>query len=318
MKIINLLYRKYILSLVICVISTLTIFFIFSLIGNLNENYTFLVILKISILNSLQILSYVPAFIYLLSIILLSIFLRSKNEITVIKSYFSYRLLTIFILPIVFIFTFFEVSKSQLNLLIEDYKIQSINEDNQSRVKIFIKEDGNIKNYIVLKNFGQNDGSIPEYRSYYIYNDILETAEFSNKISYSKYSFFIEKFTQYKNNFIKDINAAKMIEINYLDLIQKNSIVYDISENNFFKFNIKLINLIIFFVLFFTCLFLYFFSSKFINVKQSLKNPIFISLFVLMYSFFVFHNSLSFYRQEFEIIASLIAGMFFIKVYSNE
>ena len=178
MKIINLLYRKYILSLVICVISTLTIFFIFSLIGNLNENYTFLVILKISILNSLQILSYVPAFIYLLSIILLSIFLRSKNEITVIKSYFSYRLLTIFILPIVFIFTFFEVSKSQLNLLIEDYKIQSINEDNQSRVKIFIKEDGNIKNYIVLKNFGQNDGSIPEYRSYYIYNDILETAEY--------------------------------------------------------------------------------------------------------------------------------------------
>ena len=88
--------------------------------------------------------------------------------------------------------------------------------------------------------------------------------------------------------------------------------VIDISEKNYIKFNIKLINFIIF-LSYFLRLFLYFFSSKFINAKQSLKNPIFISLIVLIYSFFVFNNSLSFYRQEFEIIASMIAGMLFIK-----
>ena len=318
MKIINLLYRKYFLSFLICTMSTLTIFFIFSLIGNLNENYTFLVILKISFLNSIQILTYVPSFIYLLSIVLLSIFLRSKNEITVIRSYFSLRLLIIFILPIVLIFTFFEASKNQLNLLIEDYKIHSINEDNQSKVKIFINKAGDVKNYIVIKNFGQNDENVSEYRSYKIANDIIESAEFSNNIINEEDSLFVEKFTQYKNNFIKDINSLKIIEIDFLDIINNNLMVIDISEKNYIKFNIKLINFIIFFILFFTCLFLYFFSSKFINAKQSLKNPIFISLIVLIYSFFVFNNSLSFYRQEFEIIASMIAGMLFIKVYSNE
>ena len=318
MKIIKLLYRKYFLSLFLCVISVLTIFFIFSLIGNLNENYKFLVILKISVLNALQILVYVPSFIYLLSIVLLSIFLRSKNEIIVIKSYFSLRLLTIFILPIILVFTFFETSKNQLNLLIEDYKMHLIDDDKQSNIKIFIKKIGNTKNYIVLKNFGQNDDNVSEYRSYYLTNDIIETAEFSNNVSNEKDLFFIEKFTQYKNNFIKDINNSKMIEIDYLDVIQNSSIVINISKKNYMKFDIKFINFIIFFIFFFTSLFLYFFNSKFANTKQSLKNPILISLIILIYSFFVFNNSLSFYRQEFEIMASVIVGMFFIKVYLNE
>ena len=64
MKIIKLLYTKFFLSLSICLISTSIIFFIFSLIGNLNEDYIFNIIIKISIFNSLQIISYVPAFIF--------------------------------------------------------------------------------------------------------------------------------------------------------------------------------------------------------------------------------------------------------------
>ena len=50
MKIINLLYTKYILSLLICLISSFVIFFIFSLIGNLNEDYLFNIIIKIKFL----------------------------------------------------------------------------------------------------------------------------------------------------------------------------------------------------------------------------------------------------------------------------
>ena len=93
--------------------------------------------------------------------------------------------------------------------------------------------------------------------------------------------------------------------------------VKDISEKKYFNLSIKLFNNIIYFILF---LFVYFyiFSSSYVNIKQSLKNPIFISLIALIYSFFVFNNSLTFYRQEFEVIASIIAGIFFIKVYLNE
>ena len=71
------------------------IFFIFSLLGNLNEDYLFNVIIKISFYNSLQILTYVPAFIFLLSVILFIIFLRSKNEMIIIKSYLNIKKLII-------------------------------------------------------------------------------------------------------------------------------------------------------------------------------------------------------------------------------
>ena len=75
---------------------------------NLNEDYIFSIILNISLLNSIQILTYVPAFIFLISLILFSIFLRSKNEIIIIKSYLSISRFIIFFLPIVLIFSIFE------------------------------------------------------------------------------------------------------------------------------------------------------------------------------------------------------------------
>ena len=96
MKIINLLYTKYILSLLICLLSSSVIFFIFSLLGNLDEEYLFNIIIKISFYNSLQILTYIPAFIFLLSVILFTIFMRSKNEFIIVKSYMSIKILAIF------------------------------------------------------------------------------------------------------------------------------------------------------------------------------------------------------------------------------
>ena len=122
MKIINLLYTKYILSLSICLFSSLVIFFIFSLLGNLNEKYLFNVIMKISFYNSIQILTYVPAFIFLLSVILFIIFLRSKNEIIIVKSYMNFKMLAKFFLPIVIIFTIMELNKKSFSLQLEDLK----------------------------------------------------------------------------------------------------------------------------------------------------------------------------------------------------
>ena len=105
MKIIKLLYRKFFLSLSISFISSFVIFFIFSLIGSLDEDYLFSTILNISLINSLEILAYVPSFIFLISIILLVIFLKSKNEIIIIKSYMKKERLFIFLLTIVIFFT---------------------------------------------------------------------------------------------------------------------------------------------------------------------------------------------------------------------
>ena len=138
MKIIKLLYTKYFISLSICLITCLVIFFVFSLLGNLDEEYLFDIIIKISLLNSVQILSYVPAFIFLTSVILLTIFLRSKNEMVIIKSYVNIKLLVIFFIPIVIIFTILEINKKELSSLIDSTKTSLINDRSEINTKIFI------------------------------------------------------------------------------------------------------------------------------------------------------------------------------------
>lgn len=317
MKIIRLLYFKFTLSFSICLFASIIMFFIFSLIANLNEGYLFNIIIKLSFLNAIQILTYVPAFIFLISVILFTIFLRSKNEILIIKSYLNTKRLMIFFLPIVFLFTLFEVNKKNLSLFIEKNEGFLASMDNLFKNKIFIDEYENTKKIIIVENFDPNNMSNMKYRSYEISNEKLRSAEYSNNISLLNNSLIVHNYTQYKDNLIKNLNSQKEIKIDINSLIHKNTFV---NNNNKFliQIDLELINLIVFFVFFLNYVFLIFINKNSISTKQNLIFPILISVVILLYSFIIFNNNLSFFRQEFEFLASLLVGMFFLKVYLNE
>ena len=318
MKIVKLLYLKFILSFSICLIASFVIFFIFSLLGNLNEGYLFSIIFNLSILNSLQIITYVPAFIFLSTVILLTIFLRSKNEIIIIKSYLSLKKMMIFFLPIVFIFTMFEVNKKELALSLEDSKGNLIKDNDKLIAKIIIDESNETKIITFLKNIDFEDISDAEYRLFTISNEKIVSAEYSDNVNFSKNNIIINNFTEYENDLIKNYNETKIININVVDLFLNSSIVKYVSKTENIKFDIQLINLLIFFILFLNFIFLNFLNKKFVNTKLSLSVPIFSSIIILFYYFIIFNNSLSFYRQEFEILASVIVGIILFKVITNE
>ncbi len=318
MKIINLLYTKYILSLLICFISSSVIFFIFSLLGNLDEEYLFNVIIKISFYNSLQIFTYVPAFIFLLSVILFTIFLRSKNEMIIVKSYMNIKMLTVFFLPIVILFTILELNKKELGIHIEDLKKNLIKEETEFNTKIIIDNNYNSKSYIILQDVNLLDTSNTIYRSFAILDKKINIAQFSNNLIFSNNTFIAKNYTQYQNGIIQDYQISKSLFSDNINFINQNSLVYDISKKDKINIDIKLINTLIFFILFFSYIFLVFLNKNSVSTKYSLKKPIFVCLIVLIYSFFIFNNSLSFYRQEFEFLGSLIAGLFFLNIYMNE
>ena len=317
MKIVKLLYLKYILSFFVCLISSFVIFFIFSLIGNLNEDFLFNIILKISFLNSLQILVYVPIFIFLISVILLSIFLRTKNEIIIIKSYMKLKKLLIFYLPIVLVFTILEVNKKDIAEYIEDFKANLISQNENLVTKIFIQEDSYSKSFVVFNNIDLNDFSKTEYRFYEIFNNKILQAEYSGDLIFSKNELIANNYTTYKNNIIKDLYIKKLFKINFLDLINHNSIVKNVTKKNKF-FNIGHIYLIFFSTLLLMYIFLSFFNRKYVNIKQSLVYPIFTSLALLIYSFFIFNNTLIIYKQTFELLACMIVGILIFRKSLNE
>ena len=318
MKIIKLLYIKYIASFLICLSSSFIVFFIFSLISNLSEDYLFRVILILSGLNSLQILTYVPAFIFLISLILFSVFLRSKNEVIIIKSYLGIHKLMVFVLPIVLLFSVFESNKKRISIYLDDSKSNLIESKESNKTKILIKETNNKKTITILENLDLTDMSNAKYRSFNIFNNVINIAQYSEKLIASENTLTLENYTQYENDIIEDFNSQKIINIDLINLISDSSLVKILSVKSNPLLNVKLINLITFFIFFLSFIFLIFFNSQYIGSKQSLRNPILISLSMLIYSFIIFNNSLVTYKQEFELLASLIVLMLFFRAYLNE
>ena len=317
MKIIKLLYLKYILSSFICFTGSFVIFFIFSLIGNLSENYLFYTILNVSMLNALQIIIYVPIFIFLLTVILLSIFLRSKNEIIIIKSYMSSKKLMIFFFPIVFAFTTLEMNKKDLTSILENIKTDLINENNLSTTKILINENDNTKNFTVFNNIDSKNLEETEYRFYKVHNNEIVKAEFSDDLSLTKSGLIANSYTIYSNKIIKDQNIRKLFKINFSNILNQNFIIKNTSEKNNF-FNIERLNLLIFSILLLIYIFLLFFDKKYISMKKNLTLPILISLTILVYSILIFNNSFNAYKQYFELLACFISSMLILKLSINE
>lgn len=318
MKITKLLYFKYVLSFSICLVSCFIIFFIFSLIGNLNEDYLFSTIIKVSLLNSLQILMYVPSFIFLVSVILFTIFLKSKNEIIIIKSYLKTTRLIAFFIPIVIFFIILEINKQNISLFLEDGKSNLTRSNDELFSKIIINKGNDYKTFMIFSDMEVDDYKNTEYRFFKIVENKIHLAEYSNNIIISNNVLTAKNYTNYNNNLIEEVDKFKEINVNLIDLIDQYTIVKDITKKNKFKLNAELINVVIFFIIFFNFVFLIFFNRRFVNLKENLIFPIFICFIFLIYSFFVFNSSLNYYNYEFEVLASVIVGIFFLKYYINE
>ena len=250
MKIIKLIYLKYILSLSICLISSFVIFFIFSLLGNLNEDYFFKTIINLSLLNSFQILMYLPCFIFLISIILLSIFLRSKNEMIIIKNYVNIKILMIFFLPLAFFFTILELNKNDFVNYFENSKNNLIKQRDKNIPRIIINEDNGSKDLIVLNNIDQKNIETAEYRYYKIAEKKIILAQFSNNLKILNNNLIANNYSQDKESIIKEYDDKKIINIDLQNLFKQSSIVQNLSNKNNYEINIKLINEFMFFILF--------------------------------------------------------------------
>ena len=223
-----------------------------------------------------------------------------------------------FFLPIVLLFSIFEINKKNIVTFLEDNKTNLVQVGDKLISKILINEFDNKKNITILKNVDLNNFEEAEYRSYNILNKEIKMAEFSDELIFSNDKLILQNYTQYENNAIKDINKKKIIYLDLISLMSRGSLVRDTSIKNNFIIDFKLINLIIFFIFLLSYIFLNFFNTKYVGSKQSLRDPILVSLSTLIYSLLIFNNSLSYFRQEFELIASMIVFMLFFKAYLNE
>ncbi|MDB3973200.1 hypothetical protein N9440_00290 [Alphaproteobacteria bacterium] len=317
MKLINYLYSKYLLSLLLSILVSLSIFYIFSLIGNLGENINFLTILYLSYLNAIQILLFVPSLIILLSFILMISFLRSKNEIFIIKEYFSTKKIIIYFFPIIIIYSIFEVNKEDMSKYINNVQL-NLNENYKNHdFKIIVNKDKNEKTYTIIRGLNLNQSLVDEIRRFSVSEGSIISGEFSNKLILSKDKIIAHGLTKYKmDKIIRTNTSIKMID--GLDDYIDNKIIH---HGNSDKNLIKLINIffkILYLILFFYSLLLILFSKKAVNKKNNLTLPILICLLLALYSLMIISIPLNFWNSQISILALFLIFLVFFKYLSYE
>ena len=177
------LAKKFIKAFIISLGTSYSIFFIFSLIGNLGEKFSFSSILFLSVLNSFQIFSYIPSQLFILSICLFIIQLRSKNELIIIKEYIDLNKLFLIIFPFLALFAFIEIKKDHFSKYIENTKINLINSTNLRDTKILISTEEGKKKYTIFNGYDVNQATINQYLSFETQNQKILKGEISTNLN---------------------------------------------------------------------------------------------------------------------------------------
>jgi len=312
------IFKKFIIEITICTVVTYLIFFIFSLIGNLSESFSFISILYISLLNALQIFTYIPSYIFILSICLFVLDLKSRNELIIVKEYTKLRGLFLVISPILILFVLLEYKKDYASLSIEKFKSNLINERNLNNIKLLIEYDDYKKKYSIFnKNIEKND-IVEQYLSYQIKNFKIESGEFSSNLILKENDLLSNETTLYNNNnFQVDTFEKKIFDDfsifwseNPETIIKKNSTT---SNSNY-----RIIKSNVFTTLFYFCVAMVFLSKKLIE-----RNVNFLKIFLLVLFIFFYHlvipkimiNNFDYY---FQFISLIVFLLIFLKIKKYE
>ena len=309
--------KKFLISLVICTLISYSFFFIFSLIGNLGEKLPFKSILYLSALNSFQIFTYIPSHLFILSFCLFIISLKSKNELIIIKEYIELKKLFLIIFPILTVFIFIEIKKNDFSESIEIFKANLTELKNKDITKIFISNSENIKKFSI---FSKNDNKaiVDQYLNFEIRNNTIYRGEISTKLALSKNNLVSNESTIYENNNFRYENLKKKLINNFSVFWSENPglIIKDKANGYSPKYNI--IKVIIFFILFYICISMVFFSKKLVNRDIKISKIILLIISIFLYFLLIPQIKLNNFEYIFQMISIMILVLIFLQIKQDE
>jgi len=278
------LTRKFLKAFMICSVLSYSIFFIFSLMGNLGEKLSFKSIFLISNLNAFQIFTYIPSHLFILSLCLFVFNLNSKNELIIIKEYFVLKKLFLIIFPILALFIFVEFEKEKISNTIEKIKSNLINSKKIGDKKIFISLDGDTKKYTIFSGYDQDNAIINQYLSFESQKQKVHRGEISTNLYFKESDLFSNESTVFEKNNFKHEKFNKRLYENFQSLWNKNTekIIKHKKKNRDSIYYI--IYSIFFSALFYFCISMIFFSKKLVD--RGVNN---LKIFLLVLSMFLYY-----------------------------
>lgn len=299
----NLIIRHIISSIFFSCLLLFSIFFIFSILENLGENYSFIKILILSIFLTSQILCYVPLLVFLLFLIFFILKLKTHNELLIIFHYYSFKKFLIVFLPIIILFTFFELNKNYAIDELEKFK-NNLSINNYSKTKTLINTiDKNNKKYLII---GQNENKIENLNEYLIKDGELIESIFSDDITFENNDIILNSYFILRDNNFKQKFDKKIILNNALFFMDSTSSIQYIYDNywhllnpqNIYKtiINFLILNLIIVILL----------NKNYIDKKSNHSILLLGSITLIIYNYFILNTNLIIFDGIFKMISILL------------
>ena len=308
------LFRYFLKVLLICSITSYSVFYIFSLIGNLGEKLSFETILLISGLNALQILTYIPSHLFILSIYLFTLNLNSRNELLIIKEYLELKNILLIMLPILTIFIIIENNKDSFSDYIEKSRTNLITLNNLEDTKIYISNEGNKKSYTVVKQNDENSRIFNQLIKYTVENQSIIEGIYSKDLILVDNDLFSNNSIIYTNNEFQNDKSKKKLFGNFIELWNDNSRVKNLSKLNKVNYQYDIIYNIFFYSLFYFCIQMIFLSKNLVGKNLKTNKIFFLTISIFLYSLIIPKVTLSNYNYIFELISLMVFLLIFLKI----
>ena len=312
------LIKKFFKSFIICGGVSYSIFFIFSLIGNLGEKFSFKSILYLSTLNSFQIFTYIPSHLFILSLCLFIIHLKSKNELVIIKEYIELKNLFLIIFPILASFTFIEIKKDTFSNTIEKIESDLISSKNFGGTKILISEEGNKKKYIIFSGYDESNATIDHYLKFEILNRSIFSGERSSNLQLFESNLFSYDSTIYESNDFKYESSKKKLFENFVSFWSDNTKAIIKDKVDSIKSNYDMIQSFLFYILFYFCISMIFLSKKLVNRGVNTIKIFLLILSIFLYYLLIPKIILINFQYLFQLISIMIFILIFFKIKKYE
>ena len=307
------LIKKFFRALIICSGVSYSIFFIFSLIGNLGEKFSFISILYLSALNSFQIFTYIPSHLFILSFCLFIFHLKSKNELLIVKEYLVLKNLFIIIFPILALFTFIEIEKETLSTNIEKIKSDLISSKNLIGTKILVSTEGNKKIYTIFSGYDEGNKTINQYLKFQILNQSIVRGEISSNLKLLGNNLLSYESTIYEDNDFRHENLKKKLFENFFSFWSFNSGAIIKNKASGTNSNYNMIQSIFFYSLFYFCISMIFLSKALINRGMNTTKFFLMILTIFLYYLIIPKIILNNFQFLFQIISIVIFLLIFFK-----
>ena len=312
------LIKKFFKAFIICGGVSYSIFFIFSLIGNLGEKFSFKSILYLSTLNSLQIFTYIPSHLFIFSLCLFIFHLKSKNELIIIKEYIKLKSLFLIIFPILASFTFIEFKKDIFSTNIEKIKSDLISAKNLKDTKILILEEGNKKKYTIFSEYDESNATINQYLNFEILNQTIFRGEISSNLKLLDNNLYSYGSTIYESDDFRHESSKKKLYENFFNFWSDNNEVIIKNKANSIKSNYDMIQSFLFYILFYFCISMIFLSKKFVDRNINTMKIFLLILSIFLYYLLIPKVMLNNFQFFFQIISIIIFMLIFFKIKKYE